>query len=107
VLRVAPPRMSADGDTALLLVQYDVPVTDPDVYEDITPIEEVVQPYRDAGLQVELGGELPGTAVSPMEGIGELIGIVTSDDLLRALLGVIETATLERISVELAGPPDA
>jgi acetoin utilization protein AcuB len=43
----------------------------------------------------------------PVVDDGELIGIVTSDDLLRALLGVIETATLERISVELAGPRDA
>ena len=25
-------------------------------------------PYRDDGLQVELGGELPGTAAAPMVG---------------------------------------
>jgi acetoin utilization protein AcuB len=30
----------------------------------------------------------------------ELIGIVTGDDLLRALVAVLETATLERISVD-------
>jgi acetoin utilization protein AcuB len=37
----------------------------------------------------------------------ELVGIVTGDDLLRALIAVIETATLERISVELASRSDA
>jgi acetoin utilization protein AcuB len=36
-----------------------------------------------------------------------LIGIVTGDDLLRALVAVIEAATLERISVEFAGGRDA
>jgi acetoin utilization protein AcuB len=43
----------------------------------------------------------------PVVEASELIGIVTSDDLLRALLVVVEAATLERISVELTGPRDA
>jgi acetoin utilization protein AcuB len=37
----------------------------------------------------------------------ELVGIVTGDDLLRALVVVVETATLERISVEFTGRRDA
>jgi acetoin utilization protein AcuB len=37
----------------------------------------------------------------------ELVGIVTGDDLLRALVAVIESATLERISVDFAGRRDA
>lgn len=37
----------------------------------------------------------------------ELVGIVTGDDLLRALIAVIETATLERISVEFSSRHDA
>jgi acetoin utilization protein AcuB len=36
-----------------------------------------------------------------------LTGIVTADDLLRALVTVVEAATLERISVELSGDRDA
>jgi len=36
-----------------------------------------------------------------------LAGIVSGDDLLRALVAVVETATLERISVELTGVGDA
>jgi CBS domain-containing protein len=43
----------------------------------------------------------------PVVEAGQLVGIVTSDDLLRALLVVVETAALERISVELTGPRDA
>lgn len=34
---------------------------------------------------------------------GNLVGIVTYTDLLRAFVRVIETATLERIAVEVAG----
>jgi len=37
----------------------------------------------------------------------EVVGIVTGDDLLRALIAVIETATLERISVEFSSRRDA
>jgi RND superfamily putative drug exporter len=99
VLRVTPPRMSADGDTAVLVMQYDVPVTDPDVYEDISPIEKVVQPYRDAGLQVELGGELPGTAVGTMEGVGEMIGIGVA---LLVLLLVFRSVVAAGVPIVLA-----
>jgi RND superfamily putative drug exporter len=78
VLTVSPPRMSADGDTALVTVAYDVPVTHRDLMGKLEPLEDAVAPYRDAGLQVELGGELPGTAAAPMEGRGELIGIIAA-----------------------------
>ncbi len=92
VLRVSPPRISADGDTAVLVVQYDVPVTDPDVYEDITPLEEAVAPLRGAGVQVELGGELPGTAVGTLEGTGEVIGIAVALLVLLLVFGSIVAA---------------
>jgi acetoin utilization protein AcuB len=36
-----------------------------------------------------------------------LTGIVTADDLMRALVAIVEAATLERISVELTGARDA
>jgi acetoin utilization protein AcuB len=35
---------------------------------------------------------------------GNLVGIVTDTDLLRAFVQVLETATLERIAVEVGGP---
>ncbi len=78
VLSVSPPRMSEDGDTALLTLGYDVPVTHRDLMGNLEPLEDAAAPYRDAGLQVELGGELPGTAAAPMEGRGEMIGIVAA-----------------------------
>ena len=36
-----------------------------------------------------------------------LSGIVTADDLLRALVIIVSTSTLDRISVELAADRDA
>ena len=42
-----------------LTLGYDVPVTHRDLMGKLEPLEEAVAPYRDAGLQVELGGELP------------------------------------------------
>ena len=38
----------------------------------------------------------------PVVDAGDLVGIVTYTDLLRAFVRVIETATLDRIAVELA-----
>ena len=61
---VSPPRTSTDKDTALLTVQYDVPVTHHDLYENLAPLDKAVSPTRDAGFQVELGGDLPETAAA-------------------------------------------
>ena len=74
VVGVSQPRTSADGDTALFTVQYDVPVTDDDLMGNLEPLEQAVQPTRDAGVQVELGGEVPDSAAAPMEGRGSWSG---------------------------------
>ena len=91
---VLPPRVSDDGRTALLVVQYDVPVTHHDLYQDIDPLEDAVDPYREDGLQVELGGELPSTAVGTIEGNGELIGIVAALVILLLLFRSVVAAGL-------------
>ncbi len=78
VIAVTPPRMSADGDTALLTVQYNVPVTHRDVYGHAEPLEQAIEPTQESGVQVVLGGELPSTAGGAMEGTGEIIGIVVA-----------------------------
>ncbi len=91
---VLPPRVSDDGRTALLVVQYDVPVTDSDIYQDIEPLEDAVDPYREDGLQVELGGELPSTAVGSIEGKGELVGIVAALLILLLLFRSVVAAGL-------------
>ena len=91
---VLPPRVSDDGRTALLVVQYDVPVTDSDIYQDVEPLENAVDPYREDGLQVELGGELPSTAVGSIEGKGELVGIVAALLILLLLFRSVVAAGL-------------
>ncbi len=78
VVSVSPPRISPDGDTAILAVEYDVEVTHHDLYENLAPLDRAVAPTRDAGIQVELGGGLPDTAAAPMRGSGELIGVTAA-----------------------------
>ena len=43
VLAVSAPRPSADGDTLLIDVRYDVPVTDPDLMGNLDPLEDAVE----------------------------------------------------------------
>ncbi|HEX3221740.1 MAG TPA: MMPL family transporter [Nocardioides sp.] len=102
VATVSQPRMSVGGDTALLTVSYDVPVTDPDLMGHLEPLDHAVQPTRDAGLQVELGGDLPDTAAAPMTGRGELIGIVAALLILVLAFGSVVGAGLP-IGVALVG----
>ena len=86
--------MSADGDTALLTVQYDVPVTHNDVYGDAEPLEKAVEPTQEAGIQVVLGGELPSTAGSAMKGTGEIIGVVAALIILLLMFRSVVAAGL-------------
>ncbi len=97
VVSVSAPRLSADRDTALLTVEYDAPVTDHDLYENLAPLDKAVAPTRDAGVQVELGGDLPDTAAAPMRGSGELIGIVAALLILVLAFGsVVERRPADR-----------
>jgi putative drug exporter of the RND superfamily len=94
--RVSEPRLSADGDTALVTVGYDVPTTDPDLLgsKGYQPLRDAVAPLEDAGLQAELGGELPGQAESAMKGTGELAGIIAALVLLVVAFGSVVAAGL-------------
>ena len=102
VLAVQPPQLSADGDTALVAVGYDVPVTDPDLMGNLEPLEEAVAGTRDLGLQVELGGEVPQNAAAPMKGYGELVGIIAALVILVLTLGSVVGAGLP-LAVALTG----
>ncbi|MGV9711092.1 MMPL family transporter [Gordonia sp. NPDC003424] len=75
VVTVSAPQFSADRDTAVVTVGYDVPVTDNDIMGDATPLNDAVAPARSAGLQVEMNGSLPETAAAPIKGHAEIIGI--------------------------------
>jgi len=94
VVQVAPPQRSADGDTAVLTLSYDVPVTDQDLMGNLEPLDTAVTPLRDTGLQVELGGDVPESAAAPMEGRGELIGIIAALVILVFAFGSVVSAGL-------------
>jgi RND superfamily putative drug exporter len=93
---LSEPRISEDGDTALLTVTYDVPVTDPDLVGSggYDPLVDAIEPLRQAGLQAELGGELPGGAESEMKGTGELAGVIAALVILVFAFGSVVAAGL-------------
>ena len=87
------PRLSADGDTALLYLRYDVPTTDNAIMGKLGPLEHATERAKDAGYQVEFGGELPGTA-GAIKGSGELIGVLVALALLVIAFGSVLAAGL-------------
>ena len=91
---VSEPQLSKDRDTAMLLVGYDEEVTHPDLMGNLDELDEAVEPARDAGLQVELNGQLPETAAAPMTGRGELIGIIAALLILVLAFGSVVAAGL-------------
>ncbi len=102
VSAVPAPRLSEDGDTALVTVTYDVPVTHQSLLGNLEPLEQATAAIEDAGFQVALGGELPDTAAAPMTGHGELIGVVVALVLLVLTFGSVVAAGLP-VSVALVG----
>ena len=89
VATVAPPVASADGDTVIVTIGYDVPVTDADLMGNLAPLEQAVAPTEASGLQVELGGEVPESAATPMQGRGELIGLLAALVILVLAFGSV------------------
>ena len=80
--------ISAEGDTALVRVQYagDTQELGADAYHRL---EEAVAPTRDAGLQVELGGDLPQYAESPETGSAEMLGVLGAVVILLVAFGSV------------------
>lgn len=101
---VSVPRISEDGDTALVEWEYDVPSTDEDLVgaDGYDPMEAAIQPLRDAGLQAELGGELPSQTESTMKGTGELAGVIAALVILVIAFGSVVAAGLP-VAVALLG----
>jgi putative drug exporter of the RND superfamily len=91
---VLPPRLSSDGDTAVVMVHYDVPVTHPDLMGETGAVEAAVAPTVDAGLQVELSGDHPESAAQEMSGRGELVGVIVAMLLLVVAFGSVVSAGL-------------
>ncbi|WP_369137013.1 MMPL family transporter [Modestobacter versicolor] len=103
VTSVAPPRFSADRDTALLAVVFDVPVTHPDLAggAGVEALETAVTGAGEA-LQVELGGQLPNTSPEAVQGTGEVVGVVVALVVMVLVLGTVVAAGLPLL-VALAG----
>lgn len=99
---VLPPRLSDDGDTAIVMVHYDVPVTHPDLMGETEAIEAAIAPVQDAGLQVELSGDHPESAAQEMSGRGELVGALVAIVLLVVAFGSVVSAGLP-LAVALVG----
>jgi RND superfamily putative drug exporter len=85
---VAPPLLSKSGDTALIDVQYSVPVT---YFKGTTGLDELTRataPARADGLQVALGGEVPENVITTSnvtDGIGVVVALVVLVLALRSL----------------------
>lgn len=98
---VSPPRMSADGDTALINVRYDVPVTDFKGSEGVDALKEATAPTAQSGLDVALGGQIPENISKP-SGTAEAVGIVLALVILVFAFGSVVAAGLP-IAVALVG----
>jgi RND superfamily putative drug exporter len=98
---VAAPRTSADRDTALLAVSYQVPVTDFKGTAGVDALNGATTPAVDAGLQVELGGSVPENFSAP-NGVAEAIGVLAALLILVLTLGSIVAAGLP-LAVALLG----
>ncbi|KHL18855.1 RND superfamily putative drug exporter [Mumia flava] len=101
VVDVSPARVSDDGDTALLAVRYDVPVTHPDVMGALEPLEQAVDAAALDGVEVDFAGEVPSSAME-MSGRGELIGVGVALVLLILTFGSVVAAGLP-IAVAVGG----
>jgi RND superfamily putative drug exporter len=101
---VSEPRISEDGDTALITLTYDVPTTDEDLVgaSGYDRLEDAVAPLRAAGVQAELGGELPSQSESAMKGTGEIAGVIAALVILVVAFGSVVAAGLP-LAVALMG----
>jgi putative drug exporter of the RND superfamily len=86
---VAPPLLSKNGDTALIDVQYSVPVTYFKGSTGVDALNRATAPARADGLQVALGGEVPENVISTStvtDGIGVVVALVVLILALRSLV---------------------
>jgi putative drug exporter of the RND superfamily len=89
VSAVAPALMSRGGDTALIDVQYSVPVTYFHGTTGLDALNRAAAPARADGLQVALGGTVPENAVlatNVTDGIGVVVALIVLVLVLRSLV---------------------
>ncbi|NGN67044.1 MMPL family transporter [Streptomyces sp. A7024] len=95
------PQLSRDGDTALISVSYDIPVTDFKGSEGTDALRDAAEPAERAGLDVELGGQVPENITKP-SGTAEAIGFAAALIILLLALRSLTAAGLPLV-VALAG----
>ncbi|WP_433610239.1 MMPL family transporter [Dactylosporangium sp. CA-139114] len=98
---VAPARMSAGGDTALINVQYDTAVTDFEGTSAMDALRTAAEPLKREGLQVEFGGQVAENISAP-SGTAEAVGIVVALLILVLALASVVAAGLPLV-VAIAG----
>lgn len=94
VATVSDARYSADRDTAVVTVGYDVPVTDQSIMGNADGLEKAVAPTTDDGMQVEMNGSVPETAAAPIKGHAEIIGITLALLIMVFAFGSVVAAGL-------------
>ena len=98
---VSSARISSDGDTALISVQYRIPVTDFQGTDGIDALRSATVPLEREGIQVELGGQVAENISSP-SGAAEAVGIVVALVILLLAFGSVVAAGLP-IAVAIIG----
>ena len=101
VSQVAPAAVSEDGGTALIAVQYDVPVTDFKGDAGLVALEDATGDLAEQGYQVEFGGQMPENIGAP-GGTAELVGIGVALLILFLAFGSFVAAGLP-IGIALVG----
>ncbi|MCK9932859.1 MMPL family transporter [Frankia sp. Mgl5] len=101
VILVSPPRPSADGDTALINVQYDRPVTDLGGTDAVDDLIEATRPAADAGVTAEFGGQVAEN-IQEVNGRAEAVGVGFALVILLVAFGSIVAAGVP-LAVALIG----
>jgi putative drug exporter of the RND superfamily len=86
---VDPPVLSSDGATALIDVQYNVPVTSFSGNAGVAALTAATAPAKADGLQVALGGEVPENGMTvngAADAIGLLVALIVLVLALRSLI---------------------
>ena len=101
VSTVLPTRLSPSGRTALIGVQYSVEVTEFSGSEGVDALRSATAPLEQAGLQVELGGQVAENFTKPGS-TAEMIGVLAALMILVLAFGNLLAAGLP-IAVALIG----
>ena len=93
VSSVSPAAIGAEGVTALLTVQYDVPMTSFEGSEGLEALEGATEGAVEDGYQVEYGGPVPENS-QEVSGRAEMVGVGVALLILPVAFGALMVAAL-------------